>query len=181
MYAWGILVRKPCGYCPHSVLRPFQIPVGRQWRWCDFGDQETGQTGITLTDDREWKRMRYTCMSASNSWLPCSTLSWPESLIPRSISNSNGRLNERVVTTYNAHLHIWGKVQLSIGVWFGSNIYHLHTTHIFLRCLHRSKYEQQMMVYSWSPQWRVLSTYTAYLHVGCINELGIHVWCCCSV
>ena len=49
----------------------------------DFGDQEAGQTGITLTDDREWKHMCYICMAASNSWLPCSTSSWPASLIPR--------------------------------------------------------------------------------------------------
>ena len=29
--------------------------------------------------------------------------------------------------------------------------------------------------YSWSIRWRVFSTYSTYLHVGCINELGIHV------
>ena len=46
------------------------------------GDQEAGQTGITLTDGREWKRMCYICVTASNSWLPCSTLSWTVSLIP---------------------------------------------------------------------------------------------------
>jgi len=83
----GCSARKPCGHCPHSVLRPFQFPSGRQCRWCDFGDQEAGQTGITLTDDREWKRMCYICMTASNSWLPCSTLSWTASLIPRSKFN----------------------------------------------------------------------------------------------
>jgi len=48
------------------------------------GDQEAGQTGTTLTDGREWKRMCYICVTASNSWLPCSTLSWTVSLIPRS-------------------------------------------------------------------------------------------------
>ena len=53
-------------------------------RWCDLGDQETGHTGMTLTDEGEWKRMWYICMVASNSWLPCSTLSWTASLIPRS-------------------------------------------------------------------------------------------------
>jgi len=37
------------------------------------GDQEAGQTGITLTDGREWKHMYFICVSASNSWLPCST------------------------------------------------------------------------------------------------------------
>jgi len=38
-------------------------------------------------------------------------------------SNSNSDLNEQVVTTYNAHLCIWCMIELSIGVWFGSNIY----------------------------------------------------------
>jgi len=52
VYAWGVLARKPCGHCPHSVLRPFQFPAGRQCQCCDFGDQEAGQTGITLTDGR---------------------------------------------------------------------------------------------------------------------------------
>jgi len=96
-------------------------------------------------------------------------------------SISNGRLNERAVTIYNAHLHIWCTIELGLGVWFIFNIYHLHTTHIFLRYLHRSKSEQQMMKYSLSLQWRVFSTSTTYLHVPCINKLGIHVWCCCSV
>jgi len=86
-YVWGVLARKPCGHCPHTVLRPFQFPGGRQCRWCDSGDQGEGQTGITLTDDREWKRTCYICMTASNSWLPCSTLSWTASLIPRSKFN----------------------------------------------------------------------------------------------
>ena len=84
MYEWGVLARKPCGLCPHSMLRPFEIPVGRQWRWCDFWDQEVGQTEIKLTNGREWKRMCYICMAASNSWFPCSTLSCTASLIPRS-------------------------------------------------------------------------------------------------
>jgi len=43
-------------------------------------------------------------------------------------------------------------IELGIGMWFGFNIYHLHTTHIFLRYLHRSKSEQQMIEYSWSLQ-----------------------------
>jgi len=96
-------------------------------------------------------------------------------------SISNGRQNERAVTTYNTHLYIWYTIELGIGVWFGFNIYHLYTTHIFLYYLHRSNSEQQMIEYSWSLQWRVFSTSTTYLHVLCINKFGIHVWCCCSV
>ena len=181
MYKWGVVARKPCGHCPHSVLRTFQIPVGRQWRWCDFGDQEVGQTGITLTDDKEWKCMCYICMSASNSWIPCSTLSWTASLIPRSKFKFEWSLNERAVTTYNTHLHIWCMIELDVMVWFGFNIYHLNTTNIFLRYLHRSKSEQKIIEYSWSLQWRVFITSTTCLHVPYINELGIHVWYCCSV
>jgi len=60
-------------------------------------------------------------------------------------SISNGRLNEGAVTTYNTHLYIWFTIELDIGVWFGFHIYHLNTTKIFLRYLHRSKSEQQMM------------------------------------
>ena len=32
VYAWGVLSRKPCEHCPHSVFRPFQFPAGRQCR-----------------------------------------------------------------------------------------------------------------------------------------------------
>jgi len=65
-------------------------------------------------------------------------------------SNPNSRLNERAVTKYNAHLHIWCTIELGMGVWFVSNIHHLHATHIFLRYLQRSKSKQQMIEYSWS-------------------------------
>ena len=40
---------------------------------------------------------------------------------------------------------------------------------------------KQMIEYLWSLQRRVFSTSTTYLHFACINELGIHVWCWCSV
>jgi len=90
-------------------------------------------------------------------------------------------LKRRVITTYNAYLHMWCTIELSIGIRFSSSVEHLYTSRIFLRCLHRSKYEQQMMDNSWLRWWRVFSTYTACLHVWCMNELGIHVRCCYGV
>jgi len=34
-------------------------------------------------------------------------------------SIANGRFNEKAVTIYNAHLHIWCTIELDPGVWFG--------------------------------------------------------------
>ena len=74
-------------------------------------------------------------------------------------------LKRRVMTTYSAYVHIWCTIELSIGIQFNSSVEHLYTTCIFLPCLHRSKYEQQMMDNSCLRWWRVFSTYTACLHV----------------
>jgi len=64
-----ILAHTPCGYWPHSVSPPCQIPVGRQRRQGDFGNQKAGTTVITLADGREWKRMYDICIFRSKSWL----------------------------------------------------------------------------------------------------------------
>ena len=90
-------------------------------------------------------------------------------------------LKRRVMTTYNAYLHMWCTIELSIGIRFNSSVEHVYTTCIFLRCLHRSKYAQQMMDNSWLRWWRVFSIHTACLYVWCRNELGIHVRCCYGV
>jgi len=90
-------------------------------------------------------------------------------------------LKRRVITTYNAYLHIWCTFELSVGTLFSSIVEHLYATRIFLRCLHRSKYEQEMMDNSCLRWWGVFSTYTACVHVWCMNELGMHVWCCYGV
>ena len=152
---------------------PFWIipvrPMTPTWFW----GSKTGPTETTLADGREWKYIHNMSISQSNSWLLCSILLLPVSL---PLWSALFRYKWWIVWTkgglyiqcISAHFNP-AKVCGSVLVW------NTCTTSIFLRRLHRSKYEQPIrwMDYWWYVKERALKTYTVFWHASCISEISI--------
>jgi len=92
----------------------------------------------------------------------------------RCSDTKDGCLNEgwSLHTMYICIFCAWlnpAKVCCSVLVW------NTCTRCIFLRRLHRSKYEQliRQMDYWWSLKERALKTYTVFLHASCTSEINI--------
>jgi len=163
---------------PDAFLRPFKFLSGAD------GAEEIRKSKIVnhRNNPHCWLRME---MHAQYMHISVQLLvSWLDFILSTSLSLRSAlfkcerwSLKRRVMTTYNAYLHMWWTIELSIDIRFNSSVEHLYIAYIFLRCLHRSKYEQQMMDNSCLCWWRVFSTYTACLHAWCMYKLGIHVRC----
>jgi len=168
--------------CTHTVSAlstqralPFQIipvrPMTPIWFW----GSKTGPAEITLADGRGLKCMYNMCIFKSNSWLLYSILWLPVSLPLWSalFGYKWWSFERRVVSAYSAYLRILCMIEPgkdgSVLMW------NTCTTCIFLRYLHRSRYEQPIprMDYWWSLKERALKTYTVFLHTSCISENSI--------
>jgi len=146
---------------------------------------------MTPPDSEDRKRARQKLPSPmAENWNACTTCAYlsptPDFFAPfyccqclcpygQCCSDTNdGRLNEgwSLHTMYICTWYAWlnpAKACGSVLVW------NTCTTCIFLRSLHRFKYEQpiRQMDYWWSLKERVLKTYTVFLHASCISEISI--------
>jgi len=104
-----------------QVNNPHSLPVMSNSGGCwhhqdDWGHQNAGLTGITLTGGREWSNLHCMCISGANSWLLC-VLAWlPTSgpalgdvQIRMMVVQTKGAHHIHRISTYFMHIWTWHK------------------------------------------------------------------------
>ena len=145
--ARGILARTRCRQCQHGVPCPFGSFLSDRKRQPDFEDRKRArQKPPSLMTEN------------GNACTTCTYLSpTPDFFVPfyysqclcpygQRCSDTNDALFERrVVSVYNAYLHILCMIEPVIGIRFSSSVKHLYNMHLSRR-LHRSTSDGLLMV-----------------------------------
>ena len=87
----------------------------------------------------------------------------------RCADTNDGLFERRVVSVYNAYLHILYMIEPGKDIRFSSGVKHLYNMHLSRR-LHRSTSDGLLMV---AQRKGSLNTYTVFWHASCISEISI--------
>jgi len=130
--ARGILARTWCQHCPHGVPCPFRTFLSDQWCQPNFEDRKLA-----------WQKSPSLMAENGNACTTCAYLSptpgffapfyYCQCLCPygqRCSDTNDGSFERRVVSAYNVYLHILCVIEPGKGMWFSSNVKHLHNTHL---------------------------------------------------
>jgi len=141
----GILARTRCRQFPHGVPCPFGSFLSDRRRQPDFEDYKRARQKLPSL----MAENRNACTTCAHLRLLCSILLF-QCLCPyingQGCSDTNdGLFERRVVSVYNAYLHILCMIEPGKDIRFSSSVKNLHNMHLSRRH-HRSTSDGLLMV-----------------------------------